>query len=89
MGDVSMITAFQHMLYITMMAVCIIVLPALVIGLIVAVFQAATQVNEMTLSFLPKMVVILLLIATFAPWLIQQLVNYMHALVESIPYLVK
>ena len=55
-------------------------------GLVVAIFQAATQINEMTLSFLPKLFIILILVALLAPWLMQHLVNFTQKLVTDMPY---
>jgi flagellar biosynthetic protein FliQ len=57
----------------------------LVAGLTVAVFQALTQINEMTLIFIPKIAATVLAIVLFGPWMLQKLVNYTTALFESIP----
>ena len=57
----------------------------LIAGLIVAVFQALTQINEMTLIFIPKIGATVLAIALFGPWMLQKLINYTTALFESIP----
>ena len=57
----------------------------LIAGLIVAVFQALTQINEMTLIFIPKIAATVLAIALFGPWMLQKLINYTTALFESIP----
>ena len=60
-------------------------LVALVVGLLVSVFQAVTQIQEQTIVFVPKLVVMVLTIALLAPWLINQMVQYSHDLVASIP----
>lgn len=65
--------------------VMIILLPALAVGLLVSVFQAATQVNEQTLSFIPKLLVTLGVIMFAGPWLLNLLVNYFQRLISSIP----
>jgi flagellar biosynthetic protein FliQ len=57
----------------------------LIAGLIVAVFQALTQINEMTLIFIPKIAATVLAIALFGPWMLQKFLNYTTALFESIP----
>jgi flagellar biosynthetic protein FliQ len=57
----------------------------LIAGLIVAVFQALTQINEMTLIFIPKIAATVLAIALFGPWMLQKLINYTTALFEAIP----
>ncbi|MBL8397760.1 MAG: flagellar biosynthesis protein FliQ [Candidatus Accumulibacter sp.] len=63
-------------------------LAALVIGLIVSVFQAATQINEQTLSFIPKLVGMLLILLLAGPWMLQLMVDYIRRLFESIPLLI-
>lgn len=63
-------------------------LAALAIGLIVSVFQAATQINEQTLSFIPKLVGMLLILLLAGPWMIEILVDYTRRLFESIPSLI-
>jgi flagellar biosynthetic protein FliQ len=57
----------------------------LVAGLVVAVFQALTQINEMTLAFIPKIGSAVLALALFGPWMLQKLINYTTALFEAIP----
>ncbi len=63
-------------------------LSALVTGLLVSVFQAATQINEMTLSFIPKLVVMFAVAVLAGPWMLQLLADYTRRLFESIPRLV-
>ena len=63
-------------------------LAALVTGLIVSIFQAATQINESTLSFVPKLVVIFLTLIVFGPWMITIITDYIRRLYESIPSLI-
>ncbi|ACV37061.1 flagellar biosynthesis protein FliQ [Accumulibacter sp.] len=63
-------------------------LAALVIGLIVSVFQAATQINEQTLAFVPKLVGMFLILLLAGPWMLQLMVEYVRRLFESIPLLI-
>ncbi len=63
-------------------------LAALAIGLIVSVFQAATQINEQTLSFIPKLVGMFLVLLLAGPWMLEIMVDYMRRLYESIPLLI-
>ena len=63
-------------------------LAALVIGLIVSIFQAATQINEATLSFIPKLVGIFLILILGGPWMLQLIVDYIRQLFERIPQLI-
>lgn len=58
---------------------------ALVTGLIVSIFQAATQINEATLSFVPKLVAIFFTLILAGPWMITMMTDYMRRLFESIP----
>ena len=63
-------------------------LSALLMGLLVSVFQAATQINEMTLSFIPKLLVMFVVLVVMGPWSLQLLVDYVARLLGSIPTLV-
>jgi flagellar biosynthetic protein FliQ len=66
----------------------IVLLPALAVGLVIAMFQAATQINEMTLTFIPKLVVVGLVLMLAGNWMIQLLINFSLNLIESIPELI-
>jgi len=63
-------------------------LSALIVGLIVSIFQAATQLNEATLQFVPKLVVMFLVLLLVGPWMLQYLIDYIQRLFESIPQLI-
>ena len=63
-------------------------LAALLMGLLVSVFQAATQINEMTLSFIPKLVAIFVVLVVSGPWMLGLLVDYTRKLIGSIPTLI-
>jgi len=60
----------------------------LVTGLLVSIFQAATQINEMTLSFIPKLVAMFVTLLIAGPWMLSLMVDYMHQLFSSIPTVV-
>ena len=62
-----------------------VLLTVLVVGLVVSIFQAATQINEATLSFVPKIVVAVLVLATAGPWMLTMLVDYIQQTLQSIP----
>jgi len=64
-------------------------LVALAIGLLVGVFQAATQINEMTLSFIPKLIGMSVAIAVAGPWMLKVIVNYTQALIINIPSMIR
>lgn len=77
----------------TAMEVCLMVsapllLVALIIGLIVSIFQAATQINEQTLSFIPKLVGIFVALVVAGPWMIGVMTDYMRTIFTGIPGLV-
>ena len=63
-------------------------LAALVIGLIVSIFQAATQINEQTLSFIPKLIGSFIVMILAGPWMLQLFVEYIRQLFEKIPQLI-
>ena len=61
---------------------------ALATGLVVSIFQAATQINEMTLSFVPKLIAMFLTLVLAGPWMLTLLTDYMRRLFESIPAMI-
>lgn len=61
---------------------------ALVVGLIISIFQAATQLNESTLQFVPKLVAMFVVLLLMGPWMLQYLVDYIQRLFGSIPQLI-
>ena len=63
-------------------------LAALVVGLIISIFQAATQLNEATLQFVPKLVVMFMVLLLAGPWMLQYMIDYIQHLFESIPQLI-
>ncbi len=63
-------------------------LVALVTGLLISLFQAATQINEMTLSFIPKLLAVFATLVIAGPWMLSLVLDYMRALFSSIPQLV-
>lgn len=63
-------------------------LAALVTGLIISIFQAATQINEQTLSFIPKLVVMFITLLVAGPWMLDMMTDYIRRLFESIPQLI-
>lgn len=79
---------FGNAFYLVMIMVLVIVGPSLLVGLSVSVFQAATQINEQTLSFLPRLLVTLATIMVTGPWLIQQFIDLFNQLALQIPALI-
>ena len=79
---------FREALWLTALIVGLLVMPSLLVGLLVAVFQAATQINEQTLSFIPRLLVMLLTLIWASPWLVRELMEYTQTLVQNIPLLI-
>lgn len=72
-------------LFLVIKLVSAIVIPGLVVGLCVAVFQAATSINEQTLSFLPRLIITIIALIFGGHWLTQELMDFFTRLVEMIP----
>jgi len=84
----SVVTIGQHALEITILLAAPLLLSALAIGLVVSMFQAATQINEVTLSFVPKLMVLVIVLVVAGPWMLKLLTGYTRNLFESIPGLI-
>ena len=81
-------TIAERALLITLMLAAPMLLAALVTGLVIGAFQAATQINEMTLSFIPKLAAIATTLVIMGPWMIKVFFSYTRELFTSIPGLV-
>jgi flagellar biosynthesis protein FliQ len=84
----SIVQIGQNALYVTIQIVGVLLVPALIVGLLVSVFQAATQINEVTLSFIPKLLVTMMVIIVAGPWILRTLVIYTQRLFQDIPNLI-
>lgn len=82
------ISLSQQALQVMLMLCAPVLAVALGVGLLVSVFQAATQINEMTLTFIPKLVAMLLTLLVTGPWMLTLMTDYIRQLFESIPSLV-
>lgn len=78
-------TVARQALELTLIASAPVLLAALFVGLIVSVVQAVTQINEATLSFLPKLVAVALALVLAGPWMIAMLTDYLRGIISSIP----
>lgn len=85
MNPDTVISLAQRAMEVTLMISAPPLLAALLMGLIVSVFQAATQINEMTLSFIPKLVAIFVVLVVFGPWMLGILLDYINNLFTGIP----
>lgn len=83
----SAMTIGRQALEVTFMISAPLLLTALVTGLIVSIFQAATQINEMTLSFIPKLLAMFIVMIFAGPWMLSVMIDYMHRMFTSIPWL--
>jgi flagellar biosynthetic protein FliQ len=88
MNPETVMTIGSRALEITLLLAAPLLLVALVTGLIVGAFQAATQINEMTLSFIPKLLAMALAMVVAGPWMLKVLISYTRELFESIPGLI-
>jgi flagellar biosynthetic protein FliQ len=73
---------------VTLMLAAPMLLGALVVGILVSLFQAVTQINEQTLSFIPKILVIVVALVLLSPWMMETITSYTHDLYTSIPSVV-
>lgn len=85
MSPESLIDIFREALAIIVLIVSAIIVPGLIIGLVVAVFQAATSINEQTLSFLPRLLVTLFALMFLGHWLVQTMMDFFIEMVNMIP----
>lgn len=84
----SVVDIFRDALMLVILLVSIMVVPALLMGLVISVFQAATQINEQTLSFLPRLITTISMLIIAGPWLLRELTDFFARLVSSIPTLI-
>ena len=88
MNPETVMTIGRHALEMTLLLAAPLLLVALATGLIVGAFQAATQINEMTLSFIPKLIAMATMLMLAGPWMLKMLVGYTRDLIRSIPGLI-
>lgn len=88
MTPTAVIELGRQAVEVTLMVSAPLFLAALVTGLIISIFQAATQINEMTLSFVPKLVAIFVTLVLAGPWMITLLTGFIRRLFESIPAMI-
>ena len=81
----SVMSLGRHAMEVTLMVAAPMLLVALIIGLVVSIFQAATQINEATLSFVPKVVAAVAVLAIAGPWMLTMLVEYIQRTLLAIP----
>jgi len=85
----SVMNIGRHAMEITVMISAPLLLVALIIGLIISIFQAATQINEQTLSFIPKLVGILLALVVVGPWMLSVMSDYLREVLTEFPIILQ
>lgn len=81
-------TVGSQAMQVTLLLAAPLLLVALLVGLVISIFQAATQINEATLSFIPKLLAVFATLVIAGPWMLEQMLDYMRQLFGSIPQLV-
>jgi len=84
----SVMTMGRTAMEVTLMVAAPLLLVALIIGLIISIFQAATQINEATLSFIPKLVGVFVALVVAGPWMLSVMLDYMRQVFTGIPGLI-
>ena len=84
----SVVNIGQQALLVLLMVSAPMLLAALAVGLLVSIFQAATQINEMTLSFIPKLVAVFVTLVVAGPWIMSTLIDFIRRLFTQIPSLI-
>jgi flagellar biosynthetic protein FliQ len=84
----TVIDIMREALWMIVVLAGVMIVPGLVIGLVVSTFQAATQINEQTLSFLPRLMITLLVIIFAGPWMLTKLLDHANNLYTNIPFLI-
>jgi flagellar biosynthetic protein FliQ len=79
----------RHAMTLTLMLSAPVLAFGLIVGLLVSVFQAVTQINEMTLAYIPKILAVFAALAIFGPWMLQMMLNFASNIFISLPGLVK
>lgn len=88
MSPEAMVQLLGEGLLLAVLMVAVLIVPSLVVGLVVSVFQAATQINEQTLSFLPRLLTTLVTILVAGPWLLSRLLDLTQRIIDSLPLVV-
>ena len=88
MSPLAVATVWQDAMFLIVTMVMVIIMPSLLVGLVVSTFQAATQINEQTLSFLPRLLTTLFAIILAGPWLLRRVLEFTQQLITDIPFLV-
>jgi len=83
-GDMAL-QLVSHMLWTGLMLIAPLLLIVMAVGIVVSIFQVVTQIQEMSLSFIPKIITVVLVLQIFGPWMLKLLVNYSSSVISNIP----
>ena len=83
----TVVDIWREAMFLIVVMVTVIVMPSLIVGLVVSTFQAATQINEQTLSFLPRLLTTLMAVIFAGPWLLRRGLDFTEQLITSIPFM--
>ena len=89
MAPQLMLDLFGEALWLVVLLVTVIILPSLMVGLLVSMFQAATQINEQTLSFLPRLIITLGMVMWAGPWIATRLLDHFRLIFDAIPQMIQ
>lgn len=84
MTQSDVVTIMQQALYTILLVSAPVLLVSLIVGLIISIFQATTQIHEQTLSFAPKIIAIFISLVAFGPWMINELMDFTNKLFDFI-----
>jgi flagellar biosynthesis protein FliQ len=88
MSPDAIIDLFAQALTLVIVMVSVLIIPGLLVGLVISTFQAATQINEQTLSFLPRLIVTLVALMMAGPWLLTKLMDFTHNVIANIAHFI-
>jgi len=88
MSPETVLSTGQQALQVIIALTLVMLIPALLTGLLVSMFQAATQINEQTLSFIPKLLVTFVTLLVAGPWMLSLITDFTSRLIHDIPYLI-
>jgi len=89
MSPLEVVTLGHKAVTVTLLLAAPLLVTGMVIGLIVAIFQATTQIQEMTLTFVPKILIVLMALLYFASWMLEHLMNFAITTIEQIPFYIR
>ena len=84
----TVVDLFREAMLLVILLVCLMVVPSLLVGLVISVFQAATQINEQTLSFLPRLLTTLFMLIIFGPYMLVEIIDFTTRLVTTLPVMI-